>query len=79
MENRKVVCVSDRSKSQLDDIVTLYDNGEVHFYFDKSPTELNRHEVVLADNLLDQVKNRLLLDAPEGEKDLVRTILKIEL
>ena len=76
----KVISVSHKMRGDLDDDYTLYDNGVVLHEYDRSryPGGYNLKETLSADQLGDNIKQRLLNAAPDKYKDLAREILGIE-
>lgn len=77
---KKVIVVSQNMRSGLDDDYTLYDNGEILHEYDRHtyPNGLNLKETLSADELSSEVKQRLLKEASEENKELVKILLRIE-
>lgn len=78
--DKKIISVSHKMKGVLDDDYTLYEDGTVLHFYDKHtyPGGQNIEEILTADNLSKEVKQRLLEAANDENKDLVIKLLKIE-
>lgn len=78
--DKKIISVSHKMKGVLDDDYTLYEDGTVLHFYDKHthPGGLNIKEILTADNLSKEIKQRLLEAAKDENKDLVIKLLKIE-
>ncbi len=75
---KKIIAVSHSMKGGvLDDDYTLYDNGEILHEYDKSiyPGGSNLSETLSVDELSLNVKERLLAEASDENKELVRSLL----
>lgn len=77
---KKIIAVSNRMKNGLDDDYTLYDNGEILHHYDRHtyPNGLNLEETLSVSDLSLEVKGRLLAEASEENKELVKDLLGIE-
>lgn len=67
-------------KNGLDDDYTLYDNGEILHHYDRYnyPNGLNLEETLSASELSSETKERLLAEASEENKELVKSLLGLE-
>ncbi|MEJ1221741.1 hypothetical protein [Sediminicola sp. 1XM1-17] len=76
---KKAISVSHRIKGVLDDDYTLYDDGSVLHFYDKSiyPGGQNIEENLTVDDLSPEIKQRLYDDASAVNKELVGKILKL--
>ncbi len=75
---KKIISVSHRMKNGvLDDDYTLYDSGEILHEYDKHiyPGGSNLKSTLSADQLSLEVKERLLFEASDENKELVRSLL----
>jgi len=77
---KKVISVSFRMRNGLDDDYTLYDSGEVLHEYDRHiySNGLNLKETLTVNQLSLEVKERLLLDATEENKGLVKNVLGLK-
>lgn len=76
----KELSVSHKMKGGiLDDDYTLFESGKILHEFDKHgyPGGQNLKEELTADQIDDDVKNRLLEAASENDKERVKQLLKI--
>jgi len=74
---KKVVVNSYRMRNGLDDDYTLYDNGDVLHHYDRHiyPNGLNLEETLSAKELSAEIKERLLAEASEDNKEVVKNLL----
>ena len=78
--DKKAISVSHKMKGGvLDDDYTLYDDGTILHEFDKHtyPGGQNIKESLTVSDLSDEVKQRLLEAASDGDKESVRKILNL--
>lgn len=78
---KKIIAVSHRMKGGiLDDDYTLYDNGEVLHEYDKHtyPGGSNLSRVLSIDELSLEIKERLLSDASDENKEIVKNLLGLK-
>lgn len=75
---KKIIAVSHQmKKGMLDDFYTLYDTGEILHEYDKSiyPGGQNFSQILSANGLNPEVKERLFSTASDENKELVSTLL----
>jgi hypothetical protein len=76
----KVVAILQQmKKGLLDDDYTLYDTGEVLHEFDKSiyPGGQNFSQSLSVNNLKPEIKEKLLANASDDNKELVKRLLNL--
>lgn len=75
----KILVRSLKMNGDLDDDYTLFENGEVLHEYDKHkyPGGYNLQETINASELKHSVKERLLNEASEENKETVRKLLNI--
>ncbi len=79
--DKKAISISCKMKGVLDDDYTLYADGTVLHEFDKHiyPGGQNIKQNLTVNDLSDSVKQRLLEDATEENKKLVRKTLNLDI
>lgn len=78
--DKKTISISHKMKGGvLDDDYTLYDDGTILHEYDKHtyPGGQNLKESLSVTDLSDEVKQRLLEAASDGDKELVRKTLNL--
>ncbi|MDT8413595.1 MAG: hypothetical protein RQ875_14105 [Vicingaceae bacterium] len=78
---KKVVAVLHQMKKiLLDNDYTLYDNGEVLHEFDNStfPGGQGHSQILSAKGLKTEIKEKLLANASDKNKELVKSLLGLE-
>lgn len=76
----KVLSYSTKMKGGiLDDDYTLFESGKILHEFDRNsyPGGYNLKEELTADQIDDEIRNRLLEAAAENDKERVKQLLKI--
>lgn len=75
----EILVQSFRSRGGLDDDYVLYDNGSIVHTYDRHTYEggSDRTEKLIAEQLSDEIKQRLLDDCVSENKAKVKTILKV--
>lgn len=78
--SKKTISVSHKMNGILDDDYTLFDDGSVLHFYDKHtyPGGQNIEENLTVDDLSLKIKKRLYESASEGNKVLVKEVLKLE-
>lgn len=76
---KKVILKSYRMKGDLDDNYTLFENGEVLHEYDRHKYKggYNLTETLQASNLKPHIKQRLLQEANDDNKELVIKLLNL--
>jgi len=76
----KIVAKSFQMKGDLDDNYTLYENGDVLHEYDKHryPGGFNLERTIIANELKESVKVRLLEATPQENLDLAKRLMNIE-
>jgi hypothetical protein len=74
-----IISESFKMKNGLDDDYTLYEDGTVLHFYDRNiyPGGQNLKKILSVDDLSDSIKQRILSDTKEENKELARRILKI--
>lgn len=76
---KRQLAYSTSSRGGLDDDYTLYDNGEVLHEYDRHiyPGGQSLSNILKAEDLKTEVKERLIASASEGDRTLVKQLLKV--
>lgn len=77
---KEAISVSHNMKGPLDDDYTLYDDGTILHYYDRHCYRggQNHKEILTIKDLSEKVKNRLLNDATEENRELVKKLLELK-
>jgi hypothetical protein len=75
MAESKEICSVDLGSTYRDNEYTLYEDGRVKRYYDRNQWSLNNVDWLEAQNLSDDIKQKLLDKCPEESKEKARELL----
>ena len=77
--NTTVISTYSRMIGMLDDEYTLYENGDVKNVFDANPYpgNQNKKRLLIAKELKQEIKEKLLENASEANKEMARFLLDL--
>lgn len=77
MSEAKMICSVNVGRGMLDDFFTLYEDGRVHREYDKNTFSLNNQRWLVASDLSQDIKEKLLDECPKDLKEKAKILLEM--